>query len=52
MTEVVCGICGATISKIINLRPIRDILRTYDGKCKTCGRTLNPSDFTIEIERL
>jgi hypothetical protein len=52
LTEVVCGFCGSTISKVINLRPIRDILRTHDGKCKTCGNTLNPSDFTIEIERL
>ena len=51
-TEVVCGKCGAIISKIINLRPIRDVLRTQGFRCKTCGNALNPSDFTIDIERL
>lgn len=51
-TEVICGKCGAIISKIINLRPIRDILRTHGWRCKTCGNTLNPSDFKIDIERL
>ena len=51
-TEIICGSCGATILRIINLRPIRDILRIYDGKCKTCGNNLNPADFTIEIEKI
>jgi DNA-directed RNA polymerase subunit RPC12/RpoP len=51
-TEIICGKCGTTISRIINLRPIRDILRGYDGKCKTCGNNLNPADFTIEIEKI
>ena len=51
-TEIICGKCGTTISRIINLRPIRDILRSYDGKCKTCGNNLNPADFTIEIEKI
>ncbi|HJU85257.1 MAG TPA: hypothetical protein VJ551_02105 [Nitrososphaeraceae archaeon] len=51
-TEVICGKCGTIISKIINLRPIRDVLRTNGWRCKTCGNTLNPSDFTIDIERL
>jgi hypothetical protein len=51
-TELICGKCGTTISKVINLRPIRDILRTHDGKCKMCGNNLNAADFTIEIEKL
>jgi hypothetical protein len=51
-TEIICGSCGTTILRIINLRPIRDILRSYDGKCKTCGNNLNPADFTIEIEKI
>jgi hypothetical protein len=51
-TEVICGKCSTTLSKIINLRPVRDILRTHDSKCKVCGNSLNPSDFTIEVEKL
>jgi hypothetical protein len=51
-TEVICGKCGTTLSKVINLRPVRDILRTHDSKCKVCGNSLNPSDFTIEVEKL
>jgi hypothetical protein len=51
-TEVICGKCGTTLSKVINLRPVRDILRTHDSKCKVCGNSLNSSDFTIEVEKL
>lgn len=51
-TEVICGKCGTILSKVINLRPVRDILRTHDSKCKLCGNSLNPSDFTIEVEKL
>jgi hypothetical protein len=50
-TEIVCGKCGATISKVINLKPIRDILRTTNGRCKICGNCLNPTDFSIEVEK-
>jgi hypothetical protein len=51
-TELICGKCGTTISKVINLRPVRDVLRTHDGKCRMCGINLNPADFTIEIEKI
>ena len=46
-TEVICGKCGTTLSKVINLRPVRDILRTHDSRCKVCGNSLNSADFTI-----
>jgi ribosomal protein S27AE len=51
-TEVICGKCGTTLSKVINLRPVRDILRTHDSRCKACGNGLNSADFMIEVEKL
>jgi hypothetical protein len=51
-TEIICGKCGTTLSKVINLRPVRDIIRTHDGKCKVCGNSLNSADFTIEVEKI
>ncbi|MDQ3840388.1 MAG: hypothetical protein M3297_14105 [Thermoproteota archaeon] len=51
-TEIICGNCGTTLSKVINLRPVRDIIRTHDGKCKVCGNSLNSADFTIEVEKI
>ncbi|TVP39826.1 hypothetical protein NARC_110038 [Candidatus Nitrosocosmicus arcticus] len=34
---------------MINVKPIRDILRNTMNRCSTCGIELNPTDFTIEL---
>jgi hypothetical protein len=49
--EIVCGKCGSVINKIINLKSIKDILRPTSGRCKICGNALNPSEFTIDLEK-
>jgi ribosomal protein S27E len=49
--EIVCGKCGSVINKIISLKSIKDVLRPTNGRCKICGNALNPSEFTIELEK-
>ncbi len=49
--EIVCGKCGSVINKIINLKSIKDILRPTSGRCKICGNVLNPSEFTIDLQK-
>jgi len=49
--EVVCGKCGAVINKILNLKSIKDILRSSNGRCNVCGNSLNPTEFTITMEK-
>ncbi len=45
--EVVCGNCGSTINRMINLKSIRDSIRPSSGRCNKCGISLNPSDFSL-----
>lgn len=49
--EIVCGKCGSVINKIISLKSIKDVLRPTNGRCRICGNALNPSEFTIDLER-
>lgn len=45
--EVVCGNCGSTINRMINLKSIKDSIRLSSGRCNKCGISLNPSDFSL-----
>lgn len=49
--EVKCGKCGDIISKMINLKSLKDILRSSKGKCNSCGSELNATDFRISMEK-
>ena len=49
--EIICGKCGCVINKMINLKSIRDVLRTSSGRCSTCGIQLNATDFTVNMEK-
>ncbi|MDR4512882.1 MAG: hypothetical protein MRJ93_14380 [Nitrososphaeraceae archaeon] len=49
--EIVCGKCGSIVNRMINLKPIKDSIRSFSGRCKKCGSLLNPSDFTIETQK-
>jgi hypothetical protein len=45
--EIVCGNCGTTINRMINLKSIRDSIRPFSGRCNKCGISLNPTDFSV-----
>ncbi len=49
--EIVCGKCGTSINKMINLKSVKDILRPMSGKCKFCGTILNPASFNLQFEK-
>ena len=47
--DLICGKCGITTHKTMNIKPIRDMLRSSNGRCKDCGTILNHNDFSIAI---
>lgn len=47
---VTCGKCGKTISTMVMLKPIKEVVRKHGGRCPSCGQVLSPSDFLIEAE--
>lgn len=47
---VTCGKCGKTISTMVMLRPIKEVVRKHGGRCPSCRQVLSPSDFLIEAE--
>lgn len=49
--ELYCYKCGNKIKHMINIKPIKDILRITKNRCNSCGIELNPSDFIIEMEK-
>jgi uncharacterized Zn finger protein len=49
--EIFCYQCGSKIKHMINVKPIKDILRNTMNRCSACGIELNPTDFTIELEK-
>jgi hypothetical protein len=49
--EVVCEGCGCIINKIVSLKSIKDILRPMNDRCGGCGVLLNPSEFSIKVQR-
>ena len=49
--EITCEKCGGRISRIINMKTIKDVLRPFNGRCNSCGVNLNPSDFELHIQK-
>ncbi|MFB5600789.1 MAG: hypothetical protein ACE5SW_11265 [Nitrososphaeraceae archaeon] len=46
--EIVCDKCGSTLNRMINLKSIKDSIRSFGGRCNICGTSLNASDFNIK----
>lgn len=49
--EIYCYKCNSKIKHMINVKPIRDVLRNTMNRCSNCGIQLNPADFIIELEK-
>ncbi len=49
--DVVCGRCGAKIANMRMLKSIKDVMRPYNSKCPSCGHTLSPSEFTVDVQK-
>ena len=48
--EIVCGKCGARITEMKMLKPLRGVMDQFGGKCPSCGHTLSSSEFSFEAE--
>jgi hypothetical protein len=49
--ELVCDGCGSVINKIVSLKSIKDVLRPINDRCGACGVLLDPSEFSIKVQR-
>ncbi len=49
--EIMCEKCGGRIIRIISMKSVKDVLRPFNGRCNSCGVSLNPSDFELHMER-
>ncbi|MEM0030561.1 MAG: hypothetical protein QW572_00370 [Candidatus Nitrosocaldus sp.] len=47
--EIICSKCGALISTIAILKPVKDVVKN-SNRCPACGIPLL-TDFVIEITR-
>ncbi|MEM2923852.1 MAG: hypothetical protein QW560_05530 [Candidatus Nitrosocaldus sp.] len=47
--EIICSKCGALLSTISILKPVKDIMKN-GNRCPSCGTLLLP-DFVIEVTR-
>ncbi|NOJ29933.1 MAG: hypothetical protein DA328_07185 [Nitrososphaeraceae archaeon] len=47
--EIICGKCGSSVNKMINIKPIKEIVRQSNGKCRNCGTLLNPNEFSVNF---
>ena len=48
--EIVCGKCGARITEMKMLKPLRGVVGQFDGKCPSCGHQLSPSEFSFDVQ--
>jgi hypothetical protein len=49
--EIICEKCGGRINRIINMKSVKDVLRPFNGRCNSCGVSLNPYDFVLQMEK-
>lgn len=48
--EVTCGKCGERITNMKMLKPLKDVVKRYGGKCPSCGQALSTSEFTLDVQ--
>jgi DNA-directed RNA polymerase subunit RPC12/RpoP len=51
LADVTCGKCGETIMSMNMLKSLKDTMRPYNNKCPSCGHTLSPSEFTLDVQK-
>ncbi len=46
--DITCGKCGKKITTLKMIKPIKDVMAAYDGKCPFCNHILSTSEFSID----
>jgi len=49
--DINCAKCGEKICTLRMLKPIKDVLKTYNNKCPHCKQRLSTTDFTMKTEK-
>ncbi len=51
--EIICSVCGACLYSGLELKPIREVLVSKNGRlvCRHCGAELSTIDFTIDVTK-
>ncbi|MDH2899601.1 MAG: hypothetical protein PXY39_01385 [archaeon] len=47
--EVVCASCGAMLYSGFDLKSPKEVIRSNQNKCKSCGKTLSSHDYTVDV---
>ncbi|ABK78388.1 hypothetical protein CENSYa_1778 [Cenarchaeum symbiosum A] len=47
--EVACGRCGEKITIMRMIKPVKDVLKPYSGRCPSCGQQLSSTEFTLDV---
>jgi len=50
--EIVCGGCGQVLYSGFDLKSPKDVMRSNENKCRSCGKSLSVSDFSIEVAKV
>ena len=47
--DVTCGKCGEKIVTMKMIKPIKDVMSQFNGRCPSCNQLLSPSEFTLDV---
>jgi NAD-dependent SIR2 family protein deacetylase len=48
--DVTCSKCGEKITTMKMLKPLKDVMNPYNGKCPSCGQNLSTTEFTLDVK--
>ena len=48
--EITCGKCGEKITNMKMLKSLKDVLKSSNGKCPSCGQKLSTSEFSLDVQ--
>ncbi|MGI0080791.1 MAG: hypothetical protein ACRECH_14360 [Nitrososphaerales archaeon] len=49
--EIVCSGCGAVVYAGFDLKSAKDVIRANQNKCKSCGKTLSPTEYSVDVSK-
>ncbi|MDA4112372.1 MAG: hypothetical protein OK439_07515 [Thaumarchaeota archaeon] len=50
--EIACANCAAILYTGFDLRSPKDVIRSNDYKCKSCGKILSVGDFSVDVMKI
>ncbi len=48
--EITCGKCGEKITNMKMLEFLKDVLKSSNGNCPSCGQKLSTSEFSLDVQ--